>query len=315
LDVKLITFSLVAIMHFFLLLSLISFLSNAYAQSPRTPRPLQTARLNSTSGAGVGSLLVAESAILNPAPTAFFQDTYVSYQKNNVDLSNASTERITNADPFGQLNTSESYYLFDNSSELRGGLSYQHQREDGMRRKRITATASSLIKDNLSFGVLFKYTEDTQYLDTGNRHRVSNPFTLGFTYIYHPGLIFGGVWEDPTRASVEESRAILGFQASLSEKIVLIFDVGGDPTTDFNDSRLWRGAIQIALFSDVYIRGGKYQDRSLFLEGESWGVAWIGPKLGAEFSIRTSRPLTDKSTRLYNQERLTDASFALHLRF
>lgn len=314
-NIKLITFSLVAIMHFFLLLSLIPFLSNAYAQNSRTPRPLQTTRLNSTSGAGVGSLLVAEAAILNPAPTAFFQDTYVSYQKNNTDLGNASPDRLTNADPFGRLNASESYYLFDNSSELKGGLSYQHQREDGFRRKRITATASSLVKDNLSVGVLFKYTEDTQYLDSGNSHRVSNPLTLGFTYIYHPGLIFGGVWEDPTRASRDESRVIAGLQASLTEKIVLIFDVGGDPTADFNDSRLWRGALQVSLFSDLYLRGGRYQDRSLLLEGESWGVAWIGPKLGAEFSMKTSRPLTDKSTRLYERERLTDASFAFHLRF
>lgn len=302
-------------MHFFFLLSLIPFLSNAYAQNTRTPRPLQTTRLNSTSGAGVGSLLVAESAILNPAPAAFFQDTYVSYQKNNTHLGNPSPERITNADPFGRLNTSESYYLFDNSSEIKGGLSYQHQREDGFRRKRITASASSLVKDNLSVGILFKYTEDTQYLDSGNKHRVSNPLTLGFTYIYYPGLIFGGVWEDPTRASNDENRVIVGLQATLSEKIVLIFDAGGDPTVDFNNSRIWRGALQVALFSDLYFRGGKYQDHSLHLEGESWGVAWIGPKLGAEFSMKTSRPFTDKSNRLYGQERLTDASFALHLRF
>ena len=309
------TLSLVAIMHFFFLFSFLSFFSDAHAQTQEAIRPLQTARLISTSGAGVGSMLVAESAILNPAPVAFFQDTFVSYQKGNAKLGNSSQERITNADPFGQLNSSESFYLFDNSSELKGGLSYQYQREDGQRRKRITATASSLVTDNLSVGVLYKYTEDTTYSAQANRSRISNPITLGFTYIYHPGFIIGGVWEDPTRASRNEARAILGAQANLTEKIVLIFDVGGNPTADLNDSRIWRGALQLALFSDVYLRGGKYQDRSLFLEGESWGVAWIGPKLGAEFAMKTSRRLTDRSTRLYDRERITDASFAFHLRF
>lgn len=309
------TLSLVAIMHLFFLISFLIFISDAQAQRVETIRPLQTTRLHSTSGAGVGSMLVAESAILNPAPVAFFQDTFVSYQKNNAKLGNSSPERVTNADPFGQLNSSESFYLFDNSSDLKGGLSYQYQREDGRRRKRITATASSLVYENFSVGILYKYTEDTTYLNSGNKSRISNPLTLGFTYIYHPGFIIGGVWEDPTRASRNEARAILGAQANLTEKIVLIFDVGGNPTVDLNDSRIWRGALQFALFSDVYVRGGKYQDRSLYLEGESWGVAWIGPKLGAEFAMKTSRRLTDKSTQLYEKERITDASFAFHLRF
>jgi len=302
-------------MHLFFLIGFLFFISDAKAQSIASIRPLQTTRLHSTSGAGVGSMLVAESAILNPAPVAFFQDTFVSYQKNNTELGNSSPQRVTGADPFGQLNSSESFYLFDNSSEVKGGLSYQHQREDGQRRKRLTATVSALVYDNLSVGVLYKYTEDTIYSAQANKSRISNPLTLGFTYIYHPGLIIGGVWEDPTRASRDENRAFLGTQANLTEKIVFILDVGGNPTKDFNDSRIWRGALQLALLSDVYIRGGKYQDRSLLLEGESWGVAWIGPKLGAEFAVKTSRRLTDKPGLLYERERITDASFAFHLRF
>ncbi len=302
-------------MHLFFIFCFLNLFPDARAQSSDTIRPLQTTRLYSTSGAGVGSMLVAESAILNPAPAAFFQDTFASYQKNNAKLGNSSPERITNSDPFGQLNSSESFYLFDNSSDVKGGLSYQHHREDGQRRKRITATASALVYENFSVGILYKYTEDATYSDLGGRTRISNPITLGFTYIYHPGFIIGGVWEDPTRASRNEARAILGAQASLTEKIVLIFDVGTNPTQDINDSRLWRGALQVSLFSDVYVRGGKFQDRSLFLEGESWGIAWVGPKLGAEFAMKTSRPLTDKSTHLYARERITDASFAFHLRF
>jgi hypothetical protein len=293
-----------------LLIFLFSFF-DAHAQI----RPLQTTRLISTSGAGVGSMLVAESAILNPAPIAFFQDTYVSYQRGTSTLGNASQDRLTQNHPFGGVNHSESYFLFDNSSSIKGGLSYQYQKEDEVMRRRLTATFSTLLSDKTALGILYKHTHDNIYQDNGNRHRLSHPFSVGFTHVFAPEFILGGVWEDPTRASLNESRILLGMQFNIFEKIVALVDVGADPRRDMNDSRIWKAALQVSLFSDVYLRAGRYQDRSAFLDGESWGLAWIGPKLGAEIANKRSYAITKKSSLLYEKENINDLSFAFHLRF
>ena len=45
-------------------------------------REFQTTRLNSTGGAGVASMLSTEAGILNPAASAFFDGSSLSYQRH-----------------------------------------------------------------------------------------------------------------------------------------------------------------------------------------------------------------------------------------
>lgn len=285
---------------------------NAVAQV----RPFQTTRLHSTGGAGVASMLVAESAVLNPAPLAFFADTFVSYQNTKTDIRSESDDREADGRGFPTGSRSEGYFLFDNASTLKGGFSYQVQRENGFRRKRGTVTMAAPIGDNMSYGVLYRYTEDSRpdwY--ASSKHKVSHPFTMGLSWIPMTKLTVGFVWDDPTRALKGESRALAGVQYNLTDDLIAMLDAGGDPTADFYDKRIWRGALQYNLFLDFFIRGGKFQDRALNLEGEAWGLSWTGPKLGVDFAMKNSRQIQSKTGYLYENEKLQDVSFTANLRF
>jgi hypothetical protein len=295
----------------FVLLILFFFTFDAVAQI----RPLQTTRMTSTSGAGVGSLLVVESAILNPAALAFFTDTYFSYQKNSSSIKSGNDLRLVDDNNFPSSNGHEAYFLFDNSSQVKGGFSYQHQREGGFERKRLTASLAGFITDRLTWGLLYKYTEDNLSSSARGNSKVSHPVTLGLTYVFSPGLIVGATYDDPGLAIKEETRANIGIQYSLFDQFVLIFDAGTKPNGDAFDSRIWRGALQFNVFSDFFVRAGKYQDRALNLEGDSWGVSWIGPKLGAEFAMKQSTQIIKQVDYLYPEETITDISFAFHLKF
>jgi len=278
-------------------------------------RPFQTTRLHSTSGTGVASMLVTESAVLNPAPLAFFADTFISYQNTKTDIRSESEDREADDREFPGGNRSEGYFLFDNASSLKGGFSYQTQRENGFNRKRGTATMAAPIGQNMSYGILYRYTQDSRPEWYGtSRHKVSHPFTMGLTWIPMTKLTFGVVWDDPTRAIKGESRAIAGVQYNLTGDLIAMADAGGDPTVDFYDKRLWRAALQYNLFSDIFLRAGKFQDRALNLEGESWGFSWTGPKLGIDFAMKNSSQIRSETGYLYKDENLRDVSFTLSVR-
>jgi len=63
-------------------------------------RDFQTARLNSSAGAGVASILCTEAALLNPASCAFFSGSSLSYQSYSTSLRNESEERKNLNDDF-----------------------------------------------------------------------------------------------------------------------------------------------------------------------------------------------------------------------
>ncbi|MBY0516102.1 MAG: hypothetical protein K2P81_04290 [Bacteriovoracaceae bacterium] len=295
----------------FVSLFLVIFSFHAAAQI----RPYQTTRLLSTAGAGVASMLVSESAVLNPAPLAFFSNTFVSYQNTSVDLKSPSTNRTSDGRDFSDSSRHEGYFIFDNASALKGGFSYQYQRENGFVRKRGTVTMASQIAENMSFGVLYKYTQDKNPSWQNGGHKVSHPVTLGFSWIPMNQLILGLVWDDPGKAIKNESRVLGGVQYSLSEKLVFLGDAGVDPTKTYKDSQIWRAAIQFNAFADFFIRGGRFQDKAQNLEGTGWGASWTGPKLGIDFAMKNARQIRKEISYLYPDERINEFSFSLNVQF
>lgn len=264
----------------------------------------------------MASILVTEAAILNPSTLAFFTETFVSYQKSKGELKSESDERATDNAPFSDTNYQEGYFLFDNASTIKGGFSYQMQRENGFLRRRTTATMASNIAPNMSLGLLYKYTQDTRPASfRGKRHVTSHPVTLGYSWIALPSLVVGATWDDPGRAIPGDSRATAGAQYSITEKFFLIADAGGDPTGDFVDKRLWRAALQYNLFADFFVRAGKFEDKALNFEGTSWGASWTGPKLGLDFAMKNSRQIRKEKSYLYPDESLSEISFAVNVRF
>lgn len=278
-------------------------------------RTFQTTRLVSTSGAGVGSVLVNESAILNPASLAFFSGTYVSYQNTRSELRSENPQREVQGQSFSRSNRNEGYFIFDNSTPVKGGFSYQYQNENGIQRRRTTATLAAALGTSLTAGLLYKYTEDTGPIGSTKRHRVAHPLTLGLTWIAMPKLTLGVIWSDPGQAVPGESEAVLGSQFSITERLIVMFDAGSDPTRRYSDTMAWKGAVQYNPLGDLFLRLSRFSDKAQNLEGEAWGVSWTGPKLGLDFAVKTSHQLEDKSSFLFRREKMNEYSFAANLRF
>ncbi len=280
------------------------------------PRPFQTARLQSTAGAGVGAVLVTESAVLNPAPLAFFTDTFASYQKSTSSVRSKNADRLTDGRALAGHNRQEGYFVFDNAGTTKGGLSYQQQRENGFQRDRVTATASTVLTPQVAMGVLYRHSQDARPpAFSRRRHRVSHSATLGMSWLAHDKVSVGAVWEDVGRALPGESRLLLGVQLNVIDKTAILLDGGIDPATGSGDDHLWRAALQFHLFSDVFVRAGRFQDETINQEGFGWGVSWSGPKLGADFAVRESKETDNQKGYLYPREKLVDVSFAVNLRF
>ncbi len=284
----------------------------AFAQ----PRPFQTARLQSTAGAGVASLLVNEAALLNPATLSFFTDTFASYQRTTTEVEKKNPERLADGRRAAASQHSEGYFLFDNTGVLKGGFSFQRQSEDAFSRERMTVTLAGPVTPEVSLGVIYRHTTDSRpprY--SRHRHHISHPLVLGMSWVQSENFILGLVWEDPSRATPGESRAIAGLQYGLTDALLLIGDAGGDPTADFQDRHLWRGALQMNVFSDFFARAGYYEDKTVNLRGFAWGLSWTGPKLGIDFAMKDSRQIDDEKDYLYPKERVRDLSFAVSLQF
>lgn len=279
-------------------------------------RPFQTTRLQSTGGTGVASLLVTEAALLNPASLAFFEDAFASYQNTRSTLKNKNDNRDNDNHPWPNGNRHEGYFVYDNSGDLKGGFSYQQQREGGFERQRATGTMAAAISPTVGFGVTYHHSQDSRPLwYSKNRHIVSHSMTVGLTWIKSENFVVGLVWEDPARALATESKAIVGAQYSLTGDLQVMLDLGMDPALGMKDHSLWRGAAQYNIFADFFLRAGKFRDQTQNLEGTGWGIGWTGPKLGIDLSMRQSRQIKNSSSNFYPKENISDFSFSVNLRF
>lgn len=279
-------------------------------------RPFQTTRLVATGGTGVGSLLVNEAAILNPASLAFFGENFASYQKTLGSLKDKNSERgPDNRSAHGQA-SQEGYFIFDNTEQIKGGFSYQRQRQAGFTRERMVLSSSIKLDDNIALGVNVNHTEDLRpNWFSRSRYKTTNPFVAGLTYVATEELTFGVVWQDPGRAIKSESRAVAGAQYAVTPSLILMADFGGDTTSDTMKKDLWRGAFQYRLLEDFYLRAGKFEDKTINERGLGYGIGWTGPKLGADLAMKQSEQCSSTKSYLYPREKLTEISFALNMRF
>ncbi|MFA5584182.1 MAG: hypothetical protein WDA09_08200 [Bacteriovoracaceae bacterium] len=274
-------------------------------------RDYQTTRLLSTSGAGVASILTTEAAILNPSSAAFFEQNTASAQVNQVSLSDKADDRTKK---FSNQRRSQGYFISDNKGPVKGGLAYIQQNENHYKRERMSMHAASVMGKNASFGINYQYLQDTFPSGHKPRRDFSHVVNAGLTYILSNDLIIGAVARDLTRTLTNEEKALVGLQYVLTDKVNLIFDYGFFYTKGFNNKFQWAGAVQLALFKDVYLRGGMFEDQITHFKGYSWGASWVGPRLGVEFAQRFSEQ-TSKGSYIYSGETLVDSSLSLFLTF
>lgn len=269
--------------------------------------PFETTRLQSTSGAGVATILVNETAVLNPAPIVFVPVSGFYYQKGNLKLDSVSSQRTTDfADGSSQM-----YLLSDSTTRLKGTFSYQDHSENSYRRKRLTSSIATNSGKKTAYGVLYRYTMDKAY----EQERSFHQGVFGFTHIHSDDLVIGGVLVDPFLSNKEDALALIGFQYALTGNFFLIVDGGTNFNDDSQNNTVSRGALQVNFFRDLYLRVGQFHDKNSNTKGSSWGISWIGPRISFEYAYKTSEIIQDNSDYLYKDEQILETSLSFALIF
>ncbi|MGK0367173.1 MAG: hypothetical protein ACI9QD_000307 [Thermoproteota archaeon] len=288
------------------LILFILFTPISYAITPTTTH------LMSTAGTGVGSVLLNESAVLNPAPIAFFQKSSFYYQNYTVKLQDENSQRSTDGNSIKVKRSGDLFIVNDTSSPTHGGVAYHTY--DGMdysRKKYSISFAKAYAKDS-SFGMIYNYIKDEfpsapkeefHQVVFGTTHIISNEFSVGVIII------------DPFKTKVEDTRVIFGAQYGISSKLSLICDVGTNYTKTVSESSLVRGALQVSLIQGLFIRFGMYGDKNTKTKGEGYGISWISPKLSVELAVRNSTSNDDEDTTLYADETLHETALTMTLTY
>jgi hypothetical protein len=277
-------------------------------------RDFQTSRLNSTAGTGVGSVLSTEAAILNPASSTFFEGSSFSYQTYRTSLKNENEERLNSDDSFPGVNKSQGLFLSDHSGPTKGGIAYITQKENNFQRELFTLHGAVPIANNASFGVRYNYIQSRNPKRLSPRHEVHHQASLGTTYIVDEDTVLGLVVIDPTHSNPGDERVIGGFQYDLADRFMILGDVGAQYSKNVKKYYLWRAALQINIFSDLFLRAGRFYDNITYTKGTGWGISWMGPRIGIEFAQKISEAFAQNSY-LYKDEIITDTSLSAIIKF
>ncbi|MGB0453630.1 MAG: hypothetical protein ACPGJV_07930 [Bacteriovoracaceae bacterium] len=269
-------------------------------------RPQSTTRLVSTGGTGVGSILLEEAIVLNPASIAFFRDSSFFYQKN----------KLTNLDTDQKDGDSFSIIAADAKGSFKGAAGF-HKDEDGeTARQKISGAMASAVSENSSFGLNFNYIKDTELLSGNSNKESYKNVNLGVTHIVSPDFTLGVVIEDVTQSDPFEDDIILGAQYIFKKHFMLMADIGSlYKSENLNQNFLYRMALQIQFLSDFYLRGGFSRKRTSVEERTSGlGVSWVQPKLSFDLAYQNveTYSIVDSSVQAQN---LRSTSFSFSYRF
>lgn len=290
-------FSLLIVLFF------IFFLNNSFAYII----DIDTTRLKGTSGAGVGSVLLNEAAILNPASIAFHSNSSLYYQRDGSSLEKQSADRS----PKFKEGLRELVVISDTSSSIKGGFSFEKSKVDQSKRFRVTSSSSAAIGKSTSIGFLLKYTEDKYEVS----HKTYTQLDLGIMHIFSEKLSFGTVFTDPGKASNEDPKITSGIQYNIFSNFDLILDGGFSYQKKPEENSFQRMALQLRVFDSLFLRSSRFHDKIQNTQGTSWGISWVGPKLSLDYAYRTSSNIDEDESFLYDKEKFIENSIALVLVF
>lgn len=284
--------------------------SNALASKIR---PQQTTRTTGNSGAATGSILFIESALNNPAPAAFFQESMFYFQHHQGKITSANSNlRLADNNPQDELK-GNTFVITDSSNSIsKGAFSYQNYEENQIDRTQFGLSLASLASKESSLGLSYRYTKDDHLIL--KREEKFHQIGLGGSYIYNEDLSFGFVIENILNAKQTTSKAILGSQYTLNSFFTFIADLGIDYRSSASSTTFYAFATQLTVFKDFQLRFGLFEDNIFKLKGNSSGISWIGPKLIFDISFKNSKNIDSLNTYLYEHEELKETSFAITYR-
>ena len=121
---------------------------------------------------------------------------------------------------------------------------------------------------------------------------------------------------DPTGEIESETRALVGGQFNIGEGFSIIADVGGNFKETLSETFIWKSAVQVKLFKQIFLRGGFFSDKADNIKGDSYGVSWYGPKFSLELAMSNKTVLDEQlDSILVSNEKLREYSLSTSIRF
>jgi hypothetical protein len=284
-----------------LLLSVFLISTNAHSSI----HEFETTHLKSQGGTGVGGLFTEESAFLNPASLAFFNSSSFYAQK---DLGKLTSDGVSQPRP-----KALGFVMADGNPSLSGSLSYVNQEEDIFKRKRWGLTLSSPMSEKSAFGVSARQTTDENTLNKTSKKYYQT--VIGVTHAIDEKMSLGIVAYDPFKSRGNETKALLGVQYVLMSYITGSFDFGGNYYADeISKTLIYKGAIQVKVLDDFYLRFGGFNDKLRAEKGSGYGLAWAQPRMSFEFALKNTKRNKDISLN-QSETSFKETSFSGSIKF
>ena len=128
-------------------------------------------------------------------------------------------------------------------------------------------------------------------------------------------LSLGIVAYDPFKSKGKETKALLGFQYVLMTYITGAFDFGGDYYSDnISTTLIYKGALQIKVLDDFFLRFGGFDDKMRAEKGNGYGLAWVQPRMSFEFALKNTKRNANISLN-QSETSFKETSFSGSIRF
>lgn len=276
--------------------------SHHYAQN-YLPK-IETNRLKSTGGAGVGSILLEEASTLNPAASAFFNI-------GSVYLQTSSHEFDPNIDGEDSL---INFIASDATGPKAGSASYSKLKSGGNTITQYGVSFATPIGKKSSIGISYSRRKEELNINNSIMEESYNIVNIGVLHNVSESFSFGVVLQDAIRDKKNNSRLLIGGQYAFGSYINFMLDIGSDYKENLSDNFLVRSSVQVRVFNDFYIRFGVFDDGGENSTGNGIGLAWIQPRLSFEASIKNS---DFEANTLINQQQteLKETTFSISYRF
>ena len=268
----------------------------------------ETTRLKSTGGAGVAAILLDESAVLNPAPIAFYNQSSLYLQKVNAEYNEA--DNYNTAD-FSENDDIKSVIVSDAKGSLKGSLAYHNQQEGADRRERISASIARPFNKTSSLGLNVRRSKDINNINGLLEEEVYYQGNIGVLHSASDNFTIGAVLFDALKEVREDNKFRLGVQYVYKKLITVMLDGGSDYNQDLSERAFYAGAVQLNVFKDFYARVGTFRDNYLKEKGNGIGVSWVSPKMNFELAFKNTNPYGESSSSIQYVSKVRETAFSL----
>jgi hypothetical protein len=241
----------------------------------------ETSLLKSRGGSGAAAALVEESSFLNPASTSLTGASTLYYQHDTQSINDTTNKNYPKQ-------SSSGFVLGDSSNGYSLNLSYISQIEENDSRKGFGLTTSTAIGPQSFVGYSIRLNTDLNSLTQVSKKYYESVF--GVTHIISQGTSVAIIAFDPFKSKADNTHAIIGINHELVAFVAISADLGLQYLDDqITKNYSAKGAIQIKVLDDFYLKFGIFNDKSRSEKGEGIGLSWMGPRFSLDFGLKNTR--------------------------